>query len=100
MMSRSSRNSADYFMYGMQVPVSKGPKAQRTKGPGNHTAIEVKSAKKVNAGHLKGLLALQEEKVVKNYFLVSQDPILRETQGITCLPVKEWISRLWADELF
>jgi predicted AAA+ superfamily ATPase len=67
---------------------------------GNHTAIEVKSAKKVNAGHLKGLLALQEEKVVKNYFLVSQDPILRETQGITCLPVKEWISRLWADELF
>ncbi len=67
---------------------------------GTHTAIEVKSAKKVNAGHLKGLLALKEEKIVQNYFLVSQDPLLRETQGITCLPVKEWISRLWADELF
>ena len=24
-MSRSYQNSADYFMYGMQVPVSKGP---------------------------------------------------------------------------
>ncbi len=67
---------------------------------GNHTAIEVKATKKVNSSHLKGLLALQEEGIFKNYLLVSQDPILRETQGVLCIPYQDWISRLWNDQLF
>ena len=62
---------------------------------GNHTAIEVKATKNVQARHLDGLLALQEERIFKSYYLVSQDPVLREKDGITLIPYTDWISRLW-----
>lgn len=47
---------------------------------GNETAIEVKSTKKVNDKHLKGLKVLQEEKIIKKFYLISEDPISKLTQ--------------------
>ena len=67
---------------------------------GNHTAIETKSSKKVTNHDLKGLIALKEENIFRQYFLVSQDPIETKDDAIQCLHWKTFLTRLWADELF
>jgi len=67
---------------------------------GSHTAIEVKSRKKVSSSDLKGLIALKEENIFKQYFVVSQDPIETKQNSIHCLHWKTFLTRLWADELF
>ena len=67
---------------------------------GNHTAIEVKASKKINTSDFKGLLALQEEEIFKNYFVVSQDPIEAKHGAIHCMHWKNFLTRLWADKLF
>ena len=67
---------------------------------GNHTAIEVKATRNVQPRHLDGLRAIKEENIFKNYILVSQDSILREKEGITCMPYTDWVNRLWNDQLF
>jgi predicted AAA+ superfamily ATPase len=41
---------------------------------GIETAIEVKASQKVSGRDLRGLKALKEENIFKNYILVSQDP--------------------------
>ncbi len=46
---------------------------------GNDLALEIKSTELVQDRHLKGLRALKEEGVVKNYAIVSQDPERRTT---------------------
>lgn len=66
---------------------------------GDHTAIEVKSSKKVSPRDLKGLQKLKEERIFKQFFLVSQDPISARYEGIECLPWKLFCSRLWGDDL-
>ena len=58
-------------------------------------AIEVKAAKKISAKHLKGLTYLMEEKKIKNYYLVSQDPIALKQKGIYILLWEQFIQRLW-----
>ena len=47
---------------------------------GEEVAIEIKSTQNVSSKHLRGLKALQEEKVFKQFFLLSTDPdnVLRE----------------------
>jgi predicted AAA+ superfamily ATPase len=65
---------------------------------GDELAIEVKSTKKTNASHLRGLKSLQAEGIIKSYFLVSQDPVERLTDGILCLPWQSFLGRLWNRE--
>ena len=49
----------------------------------------------VSAKHLKGLKALKEEEVFKNYILVSLDQRKRTVDGIEILPLEEFLERLW-----
>ncbi len=67
---------------------------------GSHTAIETKSTKKITPNALKGIMALKEEDIFKQYFVVSQDPIETKKDSIQCLHWKTFLTRLWADELF
>ncbi len=67
---------------------------------GDHTAIEVKASQKLAQGDFKGLLELQKEKVFNHYFVVSQDPIEAKHGAIHCMHWKNFLSRLWAGELF
>ena len=67
---------------------------------GREIAIEVKSTKKVSDKHLKGLKVLQEEKIVKKFYLISEDPISKLTQGIEFLHWKNFLQQLWNDKIF
>jgi len=67
---------------------------------GDHTAIETKATKQVNPRDLKGLQALQEEALFKNYFLVSQDTIETKQNNILCLHWRTFMEKLWAGEWF
>ena len=62
---------------------------------GDHTAIEVKSTGKISPRHVKGLKALKEEGVFKNFFLVTHDVISTKKDGITALHWKDFLKRLW-----
>lgn len=62
---------------------------------GDHTAVEVKSTTRVTSRHLKGLRALAEEKKMKRYILVSQDPTAAKIQGIECLHWPRFLKELW-----
>ena len=66
---------------------------------GDQIAIEVKSAKKISARHLKGLKSLMEEKKMQQYYLISQDPIALKKEGIYILPWEDFIKRLWDGEV-
>lgn len=67
---------------------------------GDETAIEVKSATSVSDKHLKGLRALKEENVLRQYFLVSFDELDRETpDSIRLLHWKSFLAKLWAGEI-
>lgn len=67
----------------------------------NNYAIEVKATESVNAHHLKGLLALQEENQIQNLIVVSQDKKTRKLEnGIIVLPWKAFLDRLWAGDFF
>ena len=47
-----------------------------------------------------GLRALREEKLLKRYVCVSLDKAARKTDdGIEVLPLREFIERLWGNEL-
>jgi hypothetical protein len=65
----------------------------------NHTAIEVKATRKITPQDLKSLQALQQEKVFKQFILVSEDAIAKKHDNILCLHWKEFMAKLWADEL-
>ena len=68
---------------------------------GNDLAIEIKSAKKIHPKHLKGLKALQEENLIKNFMVVSLDDFEQVTdEGIACLHWSTFLKRLWSGELF
>jgi predicted AAA+ superfamily ATPase len=64
---------------------------------GTEMAVEIKSTELVQDKHLKGLRALKEEGLVKNYCVVSCDLVRRVTDdGITIYPWKEFLDMLWA----
>jgi predicted AAA+ superfamily ATPase len=67
---------------------------------GEHIAIEVKATKKINSGDLKSLLALKEEKKIKNLYLVSQDPLVQEHKGISCIPWTLFLKNLWGHKIW
>ena len=66
---------------------------------GNRVAIEIKSAEIVQPRHLKGLKAFAEEYPSFERILVSWDPIARSVDGIQLLPVRDFLQRLWANQL-
>lgn len=66
---------------------------------GDRVAIEVKSTQRVSSSDLKGLHILKEEGVFKNFYLVSQDPIEMKKEGVHRIYWKNFLGKLWGDEL-
>lgn len=67
---------------------------------GDDTAIEVKSTTKVLDKNLKGLRALMEENLIRQFILVSFDEVERETaDGIRILHWESFLKKLWGDTL-
>ena len=67
---------------------------------GSDTAIEVKTTRRVHDKHLKGLRALKEEKIFRQYFVVSFDEMDRETvDGIRCLHWSRFLNLLWKNTI-
>ncbi len=66
---------------------------------GDHTAVEVKTCKRLTPSDFRGLVALREEGVFKKYYMASHDPIETHHEGITALPWKDFLERLWNDRL-
>jgi predicted AAA+ superfamily ATPase len=62
---------------------------------GDHTAVEVKAKENISSQDLKSLRALAEEKKLKRYLCVSLEARTRKLDGITVLPVKEFLKSLW-----
>jgi len=64
---------------------------------GTETAVEVKATQKTTRRDFKGLKALAEEKVFKEYILVSQDPISTRKDGFEALHWERFLTDLWSD---
>jgi len=62
------------------------------------TAIEIKAKNTIGNRDLKGLRALQEEALLKNYIVVSLEKRPRTVDSITVLPWRIFIERLWAGD--
>lgn len=62
---------------------------------GDHTAIEVKSTHKVSSRHFKGLKALQEEGIFKQYLLITQDKISVKKDDISTMHWTDFLKKLW-----
>ena len=62
---------------------------------GTKVAIEVKATNMVHERMLKGLKALSEEKMIKNFIVISLDPRPRKLDNIEILPWKEFLDQLW-----
>ncbi len=65
---------------------------------GDHTAVEAKAKENVSPADVKSLRALAEERKLKRYICVSLDPRMRKFDGITILPLKEFLDELWNGE--
>jgi predicted AAA+ superfamily ATPase len=66
----------------------------------DNVAIEIKATRQVTDKHLKGLRALKEENIVKNFFAVSLDDRVRQTSdGITILSWQDFVEKLWNHEI-
>lgn len=67
---------------------------------GDKIAIEVKSSKKITRKHLKGLIALKEENIIQDYYVVSEDPLNHIAEGfIHVIHWKEFLRKLWNHEI-
>jgi predicted AAA+ superfamily ATPase len=66
---------------------------------GDDIAIEVKAANKISKKHLKGLQCLAEEKICKQYYLISQDPIPRKENHIVIQSWQDFLQDLWAGKI-
>ena len=67
---------------------------------GKSMAIEIKGTDNVGKKHLRGLRALMEERLIRNYAVVSLDRDKRTTDdGIVIWPWRQFLTALWANEL-
>ncbi len=66
---------------------------------GDVAAVEIKSFENFSERALRGLSALGEEKKVRQYYLVSRDPISRKIGNIQIMPYTEFLDLLWADAI-
>ena len=62
---------------------------------GDHTAIEVKAKETVSPQDLRSLYALAEEKKLKRLLCVSLEARRRQVDGVTILPVRQFLDALW-----
>ncbi len=62
-------------------------------------AVEVKAVTIAHDKHLWGLRALREEGRIKRFFLVCRESRPRKVDGIDILPWREFLGRLWADDI-
>lgn len=62
-------------------------------------AIEVKASARIHEKHLKGLKALIEEGIIRNFVLVSQEPRPQMIGGIRILPWISFLEELWSGNL-
>ena len=62
---------------------------------GDHTAIEVKAKETVSPQDLRSLHALAEEKKLKRLLCVSLEARRRQVDGVTILPVRQFLDALW-----
>ncbi|PKP20612.1 MAG: AAA family ATPase [Bacteroidetes bacterium HGW-Bacteroidetes-21] len=62
-------------------------------------AIEVKATENANARHIKGLLSFAEDYKAKKLILVSNDPYPRMLDGVLILPWKDFLNKLWNQEI-
>lgn len=63
---------------------------------GDHTAVEAKAKENLSPQDVKSLRALAEEKKLKRYLCVSLEPRMRKFEGITVLPLREFLDALWS----
>ena len=66
---------------------------------GEKVAIEVKSSKRISPRDRRGLLALSEEGVFKQFYLVSQDSISSKQEDIHQIHWKDFLKKLWKGEI-
>jgi predicted AAA+ superfamily ATPase len=67
---------------------------------GKHeVAIEVKSSSGITGKHLSGIKAFKEEYTVKKSIIVCNEAMPRILDGIDILPWREFLYRLWANEI-
>jgi len=63
---------------------------------GRETAVEVKALQRITRRDFKGLKALEEEKVFKNYVLVSQDQVNTRDGNFQALHWETFLDQLWS----
>jgi len=63
-------------------------------------AIEAKTTRNAARDDLKGLRAIGDEGAFRHRILVADEPRPREVDGISILPWREFIGRMWDGELF
>ena len=63
-------------------------------------AIEAKTTRSATKDDLKGLRAIGDEGAFRHRILVSDEPRPREIDGISILPWREFVNRLWTGDLF
>ena len=63
-------------------------------------AIEAKTTRSATNDDLKGLRSIGDEGVFRHRILVADEPRPREVDGISILPWREFIDRLWSGNLF
>jgi len=63
---------------------------------GRETAVEVKASQRITRRDFKGLKALEEENVFKNYVLVSQDPVNTRHGNCQALHWETFLDQLWS----
>ena len=64
---------------------------------GDDIAIEVKTTNRTQDKHLKGLKALEEEKLCKRYILISHDILKRRSGNLEIMHWQEFLTALWSD---
>jgi predicted AAA+ superfamily ATPase len=67
---------------------------------GDHTAVEVKAKTLVTERDLSGIRALKEEKIFRNFYVVSLEPRIRITDDqIQILPMEDFLKKLWSGDV-
>ena len=67
---------------------------------GDALAVEIKGTSRVDPRHLTGLKALQEERKVRRFTVVSCDPLARQVGPIQLVSWRRFLDDLWTDRLF
>ncbi len=62
-------------------------------------AIEVKGKSRLSKDDFKGMRALQAEKAMKSYIIVSLESVPRDVDGICVMPWETFLKDLWAGAL-